>query len=84
MQYIKCTNKRTGKSVILPNVSSINIEEVKDFTSKYLVDVWTYSVVDKGFVVFTPEEAKTVKLFFKDDKQGDVYNFESLTTNENI
>ena len=84
MQYTKCTNKRTGKSVILPDVSSVNIEEVKDFTSKYLVDVWTYSVVDKGFVVFTPEEAKTVKLFFKDDKQGDIYNFESLDSNENI
>ena len=84
MQYTKCTNTRTGKSVILPNVSSINLEEVKDFTSKYLVDVWTYSVVDKGFVVFTPEEAKTVKLFFKDDKQGDIYNFESLDSNENI
>lgn len=84
MQYTKCTNTRTGKSVILPNVSSINIEEVKDLTSKYMVEVWTYSVVDKGFVVFTPEEAKTVKLFFKDDVEGDVYNFESLDTNENI
>ena len=94
MQYTKCTNKRTGKSVILPKASSINLEEVREFTTKYRVEVYTYGSEDakqlvgytgEGFIVFMPEgkvESKTT--FFSDDVDGDVYNFEDITTNENI
>jgi len=85
MQYTKCTNKRTGKSVILPSASSINLEEVRDFTTKYRVEVYSYGSVWEGFVVFMPDgKVENRTTFFSDDVDGDVYNFESLDTNENI
>lgn len=42
MRYIKCTNKRTGKSVILPNyfsTTSKELDELQDFVAKYRVTV---------------------------------------------
>jgi len=93
MQYTKCTNKRTGKSVILPNFSTFTADDAKEATSlatKYQVYVWTYEKV-KGeglelFLVFTPDgETELRDVFDGDEYLGDdMYKFEEVTNNENI
>ena len=48
MKYIKCTNKRTGKSVILPNYFSLTsdeLDELRDFVIKYRVTVRTVAII---------------------------------------